>query len=399
MNTAVASLRRFLCADWGALSSGIKPSASAITTIGARDAGAGVTEGKRGFAIHVEDVEMDFGSFPALRNVTLDIAPGELVALLGPSGSGKTTLLRVIAGLSTPGRGTVLFNGEDATKLSVQDRRVGFVFQNYALFKHLTVAENIAFGLKARPHASRPSKRVIDSRVKELLELVQLDGLGSRYSEELSGGQRQRVALARALAIEPRVLLLDEPFGALDARVRKDLRRWLRDVHKKTRITTVFVTHDQDEAMELADRVAILNEGRIEQIGTPEELYDRPASPFVISFVGEAVALPVKIANGHVFFDKQEIHIDTNGLQNGPARVFFRPSDIVIAHDGEGEFEGRVESLRRTPGGVRATIAIDGHDQTFELDSSLEDTATLGARVSLSLSKAQIFPSYSAAGC
>jgi sulfate transport system ATP-binding protein len=232
--------------------------------------------------------------------------------------------------------------------------------------------------------------------VTKLLEFVQLEGLGERYPAQLSGGQRQRVALARALAIEPRVLLLDEPFGALDARVRKDLRRWLRDIHKQTGLTTVFVTHDQDEAMELADRVVVLNEGRIEQIGTPEDLYDRPASPFVISFVGEAVALPVLVADGHVRFGAREIHIDTHGLRNGPARVFFRPADIAIAETGAGELEGRVESLRRTPAGMRATIAIDGYDQTLEIDQPVGDSATLGGRVPLSLSNARIFPGPSA---
>ena len=327
-----------------------------------------VTDGAHGFGIRIEGVEQDFGSYPALRDVSLDIAPGELVALLGPSGSGKTTLLRVIAGLNTPDRGAVYFGEDNATALSVQERRVGFVFQNYALFKHMTVADNIAFGLNARPRASRPSRVEIYERVTKLLELVQLEGLGERYPAQLSGGQRQRVALARALAIEPRVLLLDEPFGALDARVRKDLRRWLREIHEKTKLTTVFVTHDQDEAMELADRVVVLNQGRVEQVGAPGDLYDNPASPFVISFVGEAVALPVKVVDGHVEFGGRELHVDTHGLRDGLARVFFRPADIAIGGKGAGDLEGRVESLRRTAGGVRATIAIDGYDQTLEIE-------------------------------
>lgn len=347
---------------------------------------------ERGFSIRVDRVEQDFGSFAALRDVSLDIKPGELVALLGPSGSGKTTLLRAIAGLNTPDRGRVFFDGVDATNLPVQDRRVGFVFQNYALFKHMTVADNISYGLRVRPRRARPSRAQIAARVEELLSFVQLDGLGGRYPAQLSGGQRQRVALARALAIEPRVLLLDEPFGALDARVRKDLRRWLREIHKETGLTTVFVTHDQDEAMELADRVVVLNEGKIEQIGTPEELYDRPASPFVISFVGEAVALPVMIDKGHVNFGGRELHIDTHGLRSGPAKVFFRPADIAVATKGDGEIEGRVESLRRTPAGVRATIAIDGYDQTLEIDAPVENAAALGDKVPLSLTKARLFP-------
>jgi sulfate transport system ATP-binding protein len=347
---------------------------------------------KHGFSIKIEGVAQDFGAFAALRDVSLDIKPGELVALLGPSGSGKTTLLRVIAGLNAPDRGCVLFDGEDATYLPVQDRKVGMVFQNYALFKHMTVADNIAYGLKVRPRRLRPSKAEIMARVEELLRFVQLEGLGTRFPAQLSGGQRQRVALARALAIEPRVLLLDEPFGALDARVRKDLRRWLREVHQQTGLTTIFVTHDQDEAMELADRVVVLNEGRIEQIGTPEELYDRPASPFVISFVGEAVALPVTVADGHVNFAGRELHIDTHGLRSGPAKVFFRPADIAVASKGNGEIEGRVESLRRTPAGMRATIAIEGYDQTLEIDSPVEQAASLGERIPLSLTKARIFP-------
>jgi len=347
---------------------------------------------KYGFSIKVEGVAQDFGAFAALRDVSLEIKPGELVALLGPSGSGKTTLLRVIAGLNAPDRGRVLFDGEDATYLPVQDRKVGMVFQNYALFKHMTVADNIAYGLKVRPRHQRPSKTEIAKRVEELLRFVQLEGLANRFPGQLSGGQRQRVALARALAIEPRVLLLDEPFGALDARVRKDLRRWLREVHQKTGLTTIFVTHDQDEAMELADRVVVLNEGSIEQIGTPEELYDQPASPFVISFVGEAVALPVTVADGHVNFAGRELHIDTHGLRSGAARVFFRPADIAVASQGSGEIEGRVESIRRTPAGVRATIAIEGYDQTLEIDSPIDQAASLGEKIPLSFTKARIFP-------
>jgi sulfate transport system ATP-binding protein len=368
-----------------------KPYSSGVTQTLSAD-GASTDKLSRGTNIRIEGVEQDFGSYPALRDVSLDIKPGELVALLGPSGSGKTTLLRVIAGLNTPDRGVVYFDGENATNLSVQERRVGFVFQNYALFKHLNVAANIGFGLKVRPRRSRPSKQEIAERVNKLLGLIQLEGLGDRYPAQLSGGQRQRVALARALAIEPRVLLLDEPFGALDARVRKDLRRWLREIHKQIGLTTVFVTHDQDEAMELADRVVVLDKGRIEQVGTPEQLYDRPASPFVVSFVGEAVALPVTVSHGHVKFGDREIHIDAAGLRDGPAKVFFRPADIAIAAQGNGELEGRVESLRRTAGGMRATIAIDGYDQTLEIDSALTDVATLGTRVPLSLGHARIFP-------
>lgn len=359
-----------LLRPWRLFGAAVRRSSPGSTAL--RETASAVTDARRSVAVRIENLGQNFGHYPALRDVTLDIAPGELVALLGPSGSGKTTLLRIIAGLNTPDCGRVLFNGEDATRLSVQERRVGFVFQAYALFKHMTVAENVAFGLKSRPRRARPSHEAITSRVRELLAYVQLDGLEERYPAQLSGGQRQRVAFARALAIEPRLLLLDEPFGALDARVRKDLRRWLRHIHRETGLTTVFVTHDQDEAMELADRVVVLNQGRIEQAGTPAELYDRPASPFVISFVGEAVALPVQVKAGHVIFGRREIHVDPSGLRDGPARVYFRPADIAIAPNGSGELEGRVENLRRTPAGVRATIALDGFDQTIEIDSSVE---------------------------
>jgi sulfate transport system ATP-binding protein len=252
--------------------------------------------------LRIEAVRKDFDLFPALHGVSLDIRSGELIALLGPSGSGKTTLLRLIAGLETPTAGRVFFGNEDASLKPVQDRQVGFVFQHYALFKHMTVADNIGFGLRVRPKAGRPPAAEIRRRALDLLELVQLPGLADRYPAQLSGGQRQRVALARALAIEPRVLLLDEPFGALDAQVRKDLRRWLREIHDRTGHTTVFVTHDQEEALELADRVVVMAQGRIEQVGTPDEVYDRPATPFVHGFIGESAALPVAIERGEVWF-------------------------------------------------------------------------------------------------
>lgn len=235
--------------------------------------------------VSVKNLEKNFGRFPALRSVSLNVDGGELVALLGPSGSGKTTLLRAIAGLEEVDAGEVFFGDINANQLTLRERRIGFVFQQYALFKHMTVMDNIAFGLRARPRASRPAKTVIRTRVLELLSLVQLDGLEARFPAQLSGGQRQRVALARALAIEPRVLLLDEPFGALDAKVRKDLRRWLRELHDRTGHTTLFVTHDQEEAFELADRVAILNNGKIEQIGTPAQIVNHPATDFVADFV------------------------------------------------------------------------------------------------------------------
>src|SRR5262252_9052093 len=252
--------------------------------------------------IALHDVTRRFGAFTALDRVNLEVESGELIALLGPSGSGKTTLLRIIAGLDWPDEGEVHFDGEDALSRSVGERNVGFVFQSYALFRHMTVFENVAFGLRARPRRSRPSEAEIRTRVGRLLELVQLGPLGKRYPAQLSGGQRQRIALARALAIEPRILLLDEPFGALDAKVRKELRRWLHQLHDEIHVTSVFVTHDQEEALELADRVVVLNRGRVRQIGTPREVYERPQSAFVHDFIGESMAVPVTIEAGRVHF-------------------------------------------------------------------------------------------------
>lgn len=237
-------------------------------------------------ALEIENLTKRFGKFPAVSGVNLTVNQGEFMALLGPSGSGKTTLLRAIGGLDLPEDGALRFDGQDITHLPARERRVGFVFQAYALFRHMTVAQNVAFGLDVRPWSSRPARREIRARVDALLERMQLSGLGGRYPSQLSGGQRQRVALARALAIEPRILLLDEPFGALDAKVRKDLRQWLRTLHDETKLTTIMVTHDQDEALALADRVAVMNLGRIEQVGTPDELRTAPATPFVRTFLG-----------------------------------------------------------------------------------------------------------------
>ena len=238
-------------------------------------------------SIEVRHLFKRFGATVVCDDLSLDIPAGQLVALLGPSGSGKTTLLRIIAGLEVPDSGSVLFHGEDATDADVRERRVGFVFQHYALFGHMTIFENVAFGLRVRPKAVRPDDEEIRARVARLLELVQLGPLGDRYPHQLSGGQRQRIALVRALAVEPRVLLLDEPFGALDARVRKELRRWLRRLHDEMQVTSVFVTHDQEEAMEVADRIVVMNQGRIEQDGAPDEVYDHPATPFVLQFLGD----------------------------------------------------------------------------------------------------------------
>ena len=236
-------------------------------------------------SIEIKNITKQFGSFNALNNVSVDVPSGELVALLGPSGCGKTTLLRIIAGLETPDSGSIHFHGEETTDRNVRERQVGFVFQHYALFRHMNVFENVAFGLRCKPKSQRPSEADIHKRVHELLSLVQLDWLADRFPSQLSGGQRQRIALARALAVEPRVLLLDEPFGALDAKVRKELRAWLRRLHDELGITSIFVTHDQDEAMEVADRIVLMNHGKVEQIGSPDDIRNKPASEFVQWFL------------------------------------------------------------------------------------------------------------------
>jgi sulfate transport system ATP-binding protein len=318
--------------------------------------------------IRVNNVRKEFDRYPALHGVSLDIRSGELIALLGPSGSGKTTLLRLIAGLERPTEGTVFFGEEDASFKSVQERNVGFVFQQYALFKHRTVAANIAFGLKVRPRATRPSREQIQKRVGELLDLVQLSGLENRFPAQLSGGQRQRVALARALAIEPRVLLLDEPFGAIDAKVRRELRVWLRELHDKTGHTTVFVTHDQEEAMELADRIVVMSQGRIEQVGTPDEVYDRSNTPFVYSFVGEASDLPVTVADGKVWLDDRPI--DLNGaveLADGPARLFMRPHGVDVICDRPGAIPGVVSAVRRSGGWHHVQLLVGAARHKIEI--------------------------------
>ncbi|CAH1660472.1 MULTISPECIES: sulfate ABC transporter ATP-binding protein [unclassified Chelatococcus] len=343
--------------------------------------------------IRVVGIAKDFGGDAALRGVDLDIAPGELVALLGPSGSGKTTLLRIIAGLEDASAGQVFFGHDDATRLSVQERRVGFVFQHYALFRHMTVFDNVAYGLKVRPRAERPSKAEIRERVLSLIDLVQLGGLERRYPSQLSGGQRQRVALARALAVEPRVLLLDEPFGALDAKVRKDLRRWLREIHDRTGHTTVFVTHDQDEAMELADRVAILNKGRLEQVGSADEVYENPASAFVMSFVGDTVSLPVAVRAGRIFFGDAPLEADVADAPEGPAALYLRPSNLALTRcDEGGVLGGTVVAVRRTANGRRAEVLTDVGAASVEVELPSGKLLAPGERVGLHILKARLFP-------
>jgi sulfate transport system ATP-binding protein len=339
--------------------------------------------------IAIRALQKIFGASPALHGVDLDIRSGELIGLLGPSGSGKTTLLRAIAGLETPTAGQILFAGQDALRLSVQERRVGFVFQNYALFRHMSVTENIAYGLRVRPRATRPSSDQIARRVNELLELVQLTGLDARFPAQLSGGQRQRVALARALAVEPRVLLLDEPFGALDARVRKDLRLWLRDLHKRTGHTTIFVTHDQDEALEMSDRVAILNRGAVEQIGAPDEIYDSPATPFVFGFIGDSNRLPVEISNGHARLGAAVLGRVAHGLE-GVAELFFRPEDAVLDETG-GLLSCEVTALRRQGAKRRADVRLDQTGAMIEVDLPHGAMVHAAQRVGLRLERVGLF--------
>ncbi|MGH7452242.1 MAG: sulfate/molybdate ABC transporter ATP-binding protein [bacterium] len=309
--------------------------------------------------IAIQNLTKKFGAFTALKGIDLEVASGELIALLGPSGCGKTTLLRILAGLEFADSGAIQFDGDDATNQSVRARKVGFVFQHYALFRHKTVFENIAFGLRVRPRKLRPSRRAISDKVQELLKLVKLEEMAPRYPSQLSGGQRQRVALARALAVEPRVLLLDEPFGALDAKVRQELRRWLRRLHDEIHITSVFVTHDQEEALEVADRVVVMNEGRIEQVGAPAEVYNQPATPFVYHFLGN-----VNLFHGRVEGDKlhiggmimelpEPVHRDAQ-----TATVYVRPHllDIEPQPNHRNHFRARIKHIN--PAGPQVKVEL-----------------------------------------
>lgn len=345
--------------------------------------------------LRTENLAREFDGFAALAGVDLKIRSGELAALLGPSGSGKTTLLRLIAGLIAPTRGRVFFGEEDASQLSVQERHVGFVFQHYALFRHMSVLENVAFGLRVAPRSRRRSEAEIKALAGELLDLVQLPGLGARYPSQLSGGQRQRVALARALAIQPRLLLLDEPFGALDAKVRRELRRWLREIHDKTGHTTLFVTHDQDEALELADRVVVMNEGKVVQEGAPDAIYDQPNSPFVFGFIGESNSVRVAIDGGEIRFDGRPTGM--KALGNGPARLFFRPQDAVLAKEGSepgaaAPFSGRVMATRRHQGVARIEVEI-ARDARVEIETPAHVMPERGAQIAFTLQRWRAFPS------
>lgn len=335
--------------------------------------------------ISIRSVQKQFGRYPALNNVDLEIADGELLALLGPSGSGKTTLLRAIAGLEFPDQGQVLFHDKDVTYASAAARRVGFVFQQYALFKHMTVAKNIAFGLDVRKGKDKPPKAEIAKRVEELLKLVELDGLGGRYPSQLSGGQRQRVALSRALAVQPSVLLLDEPFGALDATVRKSLRKELRRVHDATGVTTIFVTHDQEEALELADRVAILNKGQIEQIGSPREVHDNPASAFVCGFVGESNRFEGKVDGGR--FTAGPLVLPAPGVADGPAVGFVRPHDFALAENG---VQASVERVA-LQGALARIDAVLADGARVEIAVSRADADRFSGTVALTAAKSHVY--------
>lgn len=309
-------------------------------------------------SIVIHGVRKRFGEFVALDGVDLDVPTGELVAILGPSGCGKTTLLRIIAGLETPDAGRVVLQGRDATELTVQQRRVGFVFQHYALFRHMSVFDNVAFGLSVRPRRERPSASAIRAKVEELLSLVQLESAADRRPAQLSGGQRQRVALARALAVEPQVLLLDEPFGALDTQVRQELRRWIRRLHDALHFTSLFVTHDQQEALEVADSVVVMNRGRLEQRGSPEEIYDQPSSGFVHRFVGMSNELAAQRTDGFVTIGPLQ-PVASPGADGALAAVV-RPQDISLARDGAG-WPGRIVAVRVIGPLVHVEIALEGH--------------------------------------
>jgi sulfate transport system ATP-binding protein len=341
--------------------------------------------------IRVQNVRKEFSRYPALNDVSLGIRSGELIALLGPSGSGKTTLLRLIAGLETPTAGQIFFGEEDASYKTVQQRNVGFVFQAYALFRNMTVLENISFGLKVRPRATRPAAAEIRRRAMELLDLVQLSGLEKRYPQQLSGGQRQRVALARALAIEPKVLLLDEPFGALDAQVRKELRKWLREIHDRTGHTTVFVTHDQEEALELADRLVVMSKGAIEQVGSPDEVYDRPNSPFVFTFIGESSSLPVKVENNEVWAGGRAVGLPAPDDVVGDSTLFFRPHDVELVDDGAA-LAGVVVASRRVGGTRRVDLEIGGSSDRVEIDLPFDHPAGERTRIAFRPKRWRLFP-------
>ena len=335
--------------------------------------------------IRLDHVVKTFETFRAVRDVSLDIESGELVALLGPSGSGKTTILRMVAGLEYADAGHIYFGDQDATEIPVRDRGVGFVFQHYALFPHMTVAKNIAFGMEVSK--VRRESAAVDARITELLRLVRLEGLGDRFPAQISGGQRQRVALARALAVDPKVLLLDEPFGALDANVRRDLRRWLREIHSELGITTLFVTHDQEEALDLADRVVILNDGRIVQQGTPEEVCRDPQSAFVMKFLGDANVLAANVANGVAYAGGTTMAVPE--MADGKAELYARPTDLDWSADGPG-IPASISRVLNRPSG-RRLLAMADTGEPLELDVEPDREVGHGEKGFVTLRRAKVF--------
>ncbi len=351
--------------------------------------------------IELRDIHKQFGTFSALAGIDLMIPEGHLTALLGPSGCGKTTLLRIIAGLEQPDRGVVLLDGEDATGRSARDRQVGFVFQHYALFQHMTVFENIAFGLRVRPKATRPSAAVIHDKVHELLNLVQLEWLAGRYPHQLSGGQRQRVALARALAVEPKVLLLDEPFGALDTQVRKELRRWLRRLHDELHVTSVFVTHDQEEALEVADQVVVMNRGKIEQLGNPDDVYQHPASPFVFQFLGSVNLFHGRLDGGIAQVNGLQIESPNHAdIQDTPALAYVRPHDFVLSRTPlESSWVAHIRRVRPLGPVVRLEVEYGQEGHSVEVELSREryrtDSFQVGEVIFLQPLQMRVFPASS----
>jgi len=352
-------------------------------------------------SVQVNNLTKRFGSFTALRNVSLAVKPGELLALLGPSGSGKTTLLRMIGGLEFPdeGEGSIYLHEKDVTMQPAGAREIGFVFQHYALFRHLSVFENIAFGLRVRPRSRRPGEAEIAKKVQSLLKLIQLEELAGRYPHQLSGGQRQRVALARALAVDPKVLLLDEPFGALDAKVRKELRKWIRRLHDEIHVTSIFVTHDQDEALEVADRVVVMNEGRIEQVGTPDEVYDSPVNPFVFGFLGRAITLEARVVAGRLSLGgKLHPAPGLEAISDSPVKVFARPQDVTVSADANGSPHIQASVKRVNLAGPIVYLELERLDggAILEVEIPSDHSRQLrprpGDRLYLNLKKYKVFP-------
>lgn len=347
-------------------------------------------------SIEIQQVIKKFGSFTALKGINLQIKTGELLALLGPSGCGKTTLLRIISGMEEANEGRVFFRGDDVSKRKVCERGVGFVFQHYALFHHMTVLENVSFGLKVRPRHLRLPKKEIATRAHELLRLVRLEGLAHRFPSQLSGGQRQRVALARALAIEPNVLLLDEPFGSLDAKVRKELRQWLRNLHDRLHMTTIFVTHDQEEALEVADRVVVMNEGRIEQIGTPDEVYHHPANAFVYHFLGNVNLFHCRLENGKVFIANTPVNIKAGLTGNGQkAKIYIRPHLLEISREPKQDgFKGVIQFIN-SAGATAKIEVLSEWGETVQVEMAQEQfrvlALTKGESVFVVLKEAMLF--------